>query len=198
MNSAPMHGTVSSHEHLLVSRCMWLELCSCLPASGVFSMDGHIAPLPDICALARQYGALVFVVRACSPPRKVDVTQVIDRQPWLHKICSVGIKGAHHAMANRTACPPCLSVVRLCIVLRYRLYEVLQDHDAQQLLSAQSCCSAALPSALAERCRGFHNETGLLCKPRPASGALRGHFWSVFAGRVPCDRLHGQERTRHR
>lgn len=28
---------------------------------GVFSMDGEIAPLPEICALAEQYDALVFV-----------------------------------------------------------------------------------------------------------------------------------------
>jgi hypothetical protein len=36
---------------------------------GVFSMDGDIAPLRDICALAREYGAYVFVgarrVAAC-------------------------------------------------------------------------------------------------------------------------------------
>jgi Aminotransferase class I and II len=29
--------------------------------AGVFSMDGHIAPLKDICALARAHGAVVFV-----------------------------------------------------------------------------------------------------------------------------------------
>lgn len=28
---------------------------------GVFSMDGDIAPLQDICALARKHGAYVFV-----------------------------------------------------------------------------------------------------------------------------------------
>ena len=43
------------------------------PDAGVFSMDGHIAPLPDICALARKYGALVFVVRAPIAARKVSV-----------------------------------------------------------------------------------------------------------------------------
>eukprot|EP00884_Botryococcus_braunii_P012139 jgi/Botrbrau1/20926/Bobra.0135s0057.1 len=32
-----------------------------IATDGVFSMDGHIAPLPDICALARRYNALVFV-----------------------------------------------------------------------------------------------------------------------------------------
>ena len=29
--------------------------------AGVFSMDGHIAPLAEICALARKHNALVFV-----------------------------------------------------------------------------------------------------------------------------------------
>ncbi len=28
---------------------------------GVFSMDGHVAKLPDICALAERYGALVMI-----------------------------------------------------------------------------------------------------------------------------------------
>lgn len=28
---------------------------------GVFSMDGNVAPLPDICKLADKYNALVFV-----------------------------------------------------------------------------------------------------------------------------------------
>ena len=28
---------------------------------GVFSMDGTIAPLPEICDLADKYGALVFI-----------------------------------------------------------------------------------------------------------------------------------------
>ena len=28
---------------------------------GVFSMDGTIAPLPEICDLADRYGALVFI-----------------------------------------------------------------------------------------------------------------------------------------
>ena len=29
-------------------------------------MDGHIAPLKEICALARKHNALVFVVRTAS------------------------------------------------------------------------------------------------------------------------------------
>ena len=28
---------------------------------GVFSMDGYLAPLPDICSLAERYNALVMV-----------------------------------------------------------------------------------------------------------------------------------------
>lgn len=28
---------------------------------GVFSMDGNIAPLPEICALAEKYNAMVFI-----------------------------------------------------------------------------------------------------------------------------------------
>jgi hypothetical protein len=41
-----------------------LNVCAGLPPlAGVFSMDGTIAPLGDICALARKHGALVFVVR---------------------------------------------------------------------------------------------------------------------------------------
>lgn len=28
---------------------------------GVFSMDGNVAPLPEICALAEKYNAMVFV-----------------------------------------------------------------------------------------------------------------------------------------
>jgi glycine C-acetyltransferase len=32
-----------------------------IATDGVFSMDGTIAPLPDICALAKKYGAVVFV-----------------------------------------------------------------------------------------------------------------------------------------
>eukprot|EP00271_Cylindrocystis_brebissonii_P000053 TRINITY_DN1004_c0_g5_i1.p1 TRINITY_DN1004_c0_g5~~TRINITY_DN1004_c0_g5_i1.p1 ORF type:complete len:457 (-),score=85.42 TRINITY_DN1004_c0_g5_i1:545-1915(-) len=32
-----------------------------IATDGVFSMDGHIAPLKEICQLAQQYGALVFV-----------------------------------------------------------------------------------------------------------------------------------------
>lgn len=28
---------------------------------GVFSMDGDVAPLPGICDLAEQYGAMVFI-----------------------------------------------------------------------------------------------------------------------------------------
>lgn len=33
----------------------------CVVTDGVFSMDGHIAPLKEICALAEKYGALVVV-----------------------------------------------------------------------------------------------------------------------------------------
>lgn len=33
----------------------------CVVTDGVFSMDGHIAPLKDICALAEKYGAMVVV-----------------------------------------------------------------------------------------------------------------------------------------
>ena len=32
-----------------------------IATDGVFSMDGTIAPLPDICRLAKKYGAVVFV-----------------------------------------------------------------------------------------------------------------------------------------
>jgi len=32
-----------------------------IATDGVFSMDGHIAPLKEICALAKQYDALVFI-----------------------------------------------------------------------------------------------------------------------------------------
>ena len=28
---------------------------------GVFSMDGNVAPLPEICALAEKYNAMVFI-----------------------------------------------------------------------------------------------------------------------------------------
>lgn len=28
---------------------------------GVFSMDGNVAPLPEICALADKYNAMVFI-----------------------------------------------------------------------------------------------------------------------------------------
>ena len=32
-----------------------------IATDGVFSMDGHVAKLPEICALADKYGALVMV-----------------------------------------------------------------------------------------------------------------------------------------
>lgn len=32
-----------------------------IATDGVFSMDGNVAPLPEICELAEKYGALVFV-----------------------------------------------------------------------------------------------------------------------------------------
>lgn len=32
-----------------------------MSCTGVFSMDGHIAPLAEICALAKKYDALTFV-----------------------------------------------------------------------------------------------------------------------------------------
>lgn len=85
---APVHGTAFDCAHLLVSSCMWLERCSCVPASGVFSMDGHIAPLPDICALARKYGALVFVVRACTPARRMGICSAEPHAGLAAWICS--------------------------------------------------------------------------------------------------------------
>ena len=33
-----------------------------ITTDGVFSMDGHIAPLKDICDLADKYGAVRFIV----------------------------------------------------------------------------------------------------------------------------------------
>ena len=39
-----------------------------IATDGVFSMDGDVAPLKEICALADKYKALVFMDEWCAPP----------------------------------------------------------------------------------------------------------------------------------
>lgn len=54
----PCRRRAQRSSHSLPNRRANNELLRC---AGVFSMDGHVAPLDEICALARAHDALVFV-----------------------------------------------------------------------------------------------------------------------------------------
>ena len=121
-------------ERLLLARCMGAP--SVAPVrfdAGVFSMDGHIAPLPDICALARKYGALVFVVRARVAARHMGSPRTGCKQAWLHGTWSVRMLKKIPPSCGEQGCMLTMPLSS-CIARKY----VVQPCDVLQL---QRSCS---------------------------------------------------------
>lgn len=93
-----------------------LLLACCLCVTQVYSMDGDIAPIKEICDVADKYGALTYIdevhavglygdkVSLACVPRRLPVSAVFVLPIRLLSVCAVGLAGRPEALRVLLIC----------------------------------------------------------------------------------------------